>query len=101
MYATVALIHLQSEKVDEGLSTWRESFLPLLEQQKGYKGALAQAQPEERRGMSVLLWDTEEDAPAAIHSSSVQEQVGELHPFFAAEPVREASQAALVTISGR
>ncbi len=64
MYARVTNSQVVVDKIDEGLSIWRDKLAPSLKQTKGFKGAYVTGDRGTGKGMSITLWETKEDADA-------------------------------------
>jgi heme-degrading monooxygenase HmoA len=89
MHAVVNQVHLQPGKADEGLGIWRERIVPGLKQQRGFKGLTLLLSREQNRGMSVLLWQSETDAQAAMETGNFAAKMQEmLQPVLAGPPDR-------------
>lgn len=94
MYAQVVRVQLQSGKADEAVSIFRESVLPVAQQQQGFRHAYLLIDREADRGMGVSLWETEADVAALASSGFYQEQMAKLADVIAAPPEREVYEVA-------
>jgi heme-degrading monooxygenase HmoA len=61
MYARIVNVQLQPAKVDEGSRIVKESIVPAMKNQKGFKGQLFFTQPDTGKAISINLWETEDD----------------------------------------
>ena len=86
MYAHVSQVQLQPGLGDEGPRAWRETILPRLKQQPGFKGLLLMRDRAQDRGMSILLWESEDAAKAAMTESFVAEMQATTQRFRAGPP---------------
>src|SRR5690606_7846697 len=64
MYARIAQVRIQPERVAEATAIYRDEVVPALEAQRGFRGVLLLTQPEIGRGISITLWETEADRTA-------------------------------------
>src|SRR5947209_7207561 len=87
MYARVWFVNTEPEKKDEIIQVLRESVLPAIHQQQGYKGYLALSDPSTGKGIAIALWETEADLKAS--EAIGQEQVAKAARLFSSAPVRE------------
>jgi heme-degrading monooxygenase HmoA len=65
MFARVSSATVPKEKSDAVTKTIKESVWPAAKKQKGYKGYLNLRNTETGEGMTISLWDTEEDMLAS------------------------------------
>jgi len=89
MYARTALMQGRPDTMNEAARIFSESVLPAAKQQKGFKGALFLTDPATGKGMSVTLWETEEDLKAGESSGYFREQIAKFGPLMAGPPTRE------------
>jgi heme-degrading monooxygenase HmoA len=95
MYARLAQVRIQPERIAEAIEIYRTSVVPALEQQPGFAGALLLTQPETGRGISITLWESEEARTAGEVGGFYQEQLARFAGMFTETPVRDAYQVAL------
>jgi heme-degrading monooxygenase HmoA len=81
----------------EATKIFSESVIPAARQQRGFKGALFLTDPATGKGMSVTLWETEEDLKAGESSGYFKEQVAKFGPLLAGPPTREVLVVAAMT----
>ncbi len=89
MFARLTIVQMQADKIDETSKLYEESIIPAAKSQKGYRGAYLLADRETGKGISIPVWDSEEEAIANEESGYYQEQVSKFKDFFTAPPVRE------------
>lgn len=87
MYARVWFVKTEPEKRDEIIQAIRDSVLPAVHHQQGYKGYLALSDPSTGKGLAIALWETEADLKAS--EAIGQEQVAKAAHLFTSAPVRE------------
>ena len=97
MYARVTFATAQPGKVDDVVKVIRDSVLPALKKQKGFKGLLHLGNRSTGKGMNIALWDTEADMAAGEASGFYREQVAKVTPFLAGPPTMEHYE---VTVQG-
>ena len=95
MFARLMIASINMDKLDETIKIYKESIVPAAKSQKGYKGAYLLTDRNTGKGVSITLWDSEEDSVANEQSGYLQEQVGKLKEFFTAPPVREAYEVSV------
>jgi heme-degrading monooxygenase HmoA len=89
MYARATVIQGRPDTMDEAAKIFSEAVIPAAKQQKGFKGALFLTDPASGKGMSVTLWETEEDLKAGESSGYFKEQVAKFAPLLAGPPTRD------------
>ena len=89
MFARLTIVQTKSDKLDETIKIFQEGVVPAAKSQKGYRGAYLLTDRKTGKGISISLWDSEEDAIANEQSGYYQEQVAKFKDFFTAPPVRE------------
>ena len=84
--ADIDLVRVSLEAVTE---LYRESVVPSLQEEPGYRGVYGLATPE-GKAMVITFWETEEDAQAHVASGVYDEQVQKFVTFYRAAPGRES-----------
>lgn len=64
MYARVINSSIVREKVDAGLSVWRDTLVPAMKHEKGFRGVCLVSNRKTGQCMAITLWETEADANA-------------------------------------
>ena len=90
MFARLLRIKTNIERIDEAAKLFEESVIPLLKNQKGYKGAYFLTDRKTGVSIPITLWENEEDMLATESSHFFQEQLVRFMTFFKAPPIREA-----------
>jgi heme-degrading monooxygenase HmoA len=90
MFARVIRIKTKIERIDEAAKLFEESVIPLLKNQKGYKGAYFLTDHKIGVSIAITLWENEEHMLATESSHFFQEQLVKFMTFFKAPPIREA-----------
>ncbi|MFC2052411.1 antibiotic biosynthesis monooxygenase family protein [Chloroflexota bacterium] len=89
MFARVTTAYISINKTDEAIMIIRDNIMPATKTQKGFRKFLGLSDKKTGKGVTITLWDTEEDAIANEKSGYYQEQVGKLAPYFITAPIRE------------
>ncbi|MCL4862471.1 MAG: antibiotic biosynthesis monooxygenase [Caldilineaceae bacterium] len=89
MHARVVTSQLQPGKKEEWIGICRDSIVPALQQQPGYKGFVMLADTASDKCIAYSMWETEADLKASETSGFYQEQVAKLSAVLAAPPLRE------------
>jgi len=89
MFARVTTAYLSIDKADEAIRVMQEGIMPAAKAQKGFRQFLGLSDRKTGKGITITIWDAEEDAIANEQSGYFQEQVGKLAPYFITTPVRE------------
>ncbi len=95
MFARLTIVQVKSDKIDETIKIFEENVIPAAKSQKGFRGGYLLTDPKTGKGISITLWDSEEDAIANEQSGYYQEQVAKFKDFFTAPPVREGYEVSL------
>jgi heme-degrading monooxygenase HmoA len=90
MFARLLRIKTKIERIDEAGKLFEERVIPLLNNQKGYKGAYFLSDRKTGVSIPITLWENEEDMLATESSHFFQEQLVKFMTFFKAPPIREA-----------
>ena len=94
-FARVTITQSKIESFDEMVKLYSESVVPAAKSQKGYLGILLLTNRETGKGMSIAIWESEEDAIANEKSGYYQEQVAKFKDYFTAPPVREGYEVSI------
>lgn len=89
MFARTTVMQGRPDTMNEAARIFTDSVLPAAQQQKGFKGALFLTDPASGKGMSVTLWESEEDLKAGESSGYFKEQIARFGPLMASPPMRE------------
>ena len=95
MFARLTIVQSNPDKMDEVTKLFQESVVPAAKSQKGYRGMYLLNDPKTGKGISISLWDSEEDAIANEKSGYYQEQVGKFKEYFTAPPVQEGYEVSV------
>jgi len=95
MFARLTIVQVNINKFDETVKIYKEDTIPAAKSQKGYRGAYLLADRKTGKGISLTLWDSEEDAIANEQSGYYQASVDKFKGFFTAPPVREGYEVSV------
>jgi len=88
-FARVTLTQGKVDMMSETIQLYKDSVVPAAQSQNGYRGIYLLSDFKTGKGISISLWDSEEDAIANEQSGYYQEQVDKFKDFYTATPVRE------------
>jgi heme-degrading monooxygenase HmoA len=89
MYARATFATAQPGKIDEIVKVVRDSVLPAMKKQKGFKGMFHLTDRTTGKGVVIGLWNSEADMTAGENSGFYKEQVAKVAPFLAGPPTME------------
>ena len=95
MFARLVTVQIQQGKVDESTKIYQDSVVPAAQQQKGFKGGYLLNDPNTGKGVSIALWESEDDMKASETSGYLQEQIGKFAAVLAAPPTTEHFEVAV------
>ena len=95
MFARLTTVQVKMDKLDETRKIYEENVIPELKSQKGYRGAYLLTDRKTGKGVSISLWDSEDDAIATEQSGLYSKQVGKFKEFFMVPPVREGYEVSI------
>ncbi len=95
MFARLITVQTNKDKVDETIEIYRENVVPAAKSQKGYRETYLLTDSKTGKGVSITLWDSEEDAIANEQSGYYQEQLDKFKDVFTAPPVREGYEVSI------
>ena len=82
-------IQFLAGKVDEANHIVEDAIVPVLKEQKGFKGQLLLTQHDTGKAISINLWETETDLTAFENSPLYRELMGKLAAVLAGPPAGE------------
>ena len=99
MYARVTQDPIQPGKLGQAIKVERDSILRAATVEKGFKGLYFLTNRKTGKGMTISLWDTEEDMMAAEKSGYYGEQLAKLLPLLSGPPIREYYEVDVWSVS--
>lgn len=95
MYARLTIVQSKPDLIDEIAKLYEDSVIPAAKSQKGFRGAYLLSDSKSGKGVSITLWDSEEEANANEKSGYYQDQVNLFKEYFTAPPVREGYEVSV------
>ncbi len=95
MHARTGVSRMKPGKMDEAIAMYRDSVVPLLKEQKGFKGLYWLADRKTDKYAVITLWETEPDMTATETSGLLQEVISKFAPFVAEQTAIERYEVAL------
>ena len=95
MFARLTIVQVKPGTLEQAIKIMDESVSPATKAQKGFRGSYLLTDNKTNKGISISLWDNEEDAIANEQSGYYQEQIAKFGELFAAPPVREGYEVSL------
>lgn len=89
MYSRVVNVQFQSGKVEEASHMVKDVIVPVLREQKGFKGQFLLSQGDTGKAISINLWETEADLTAFESSPLYGELMSKLAGVLAGPPAGE------------
>jgi heme-degrading monooxygenase HmoA len=75
--------------VGEAVRIYQELVVPAAKEERGFKGALMLTDSKTGEGVSISLWESEEDMYASEASGFYHRKLDELDALFISTPVRK------------
>jgi heme-degrading monooxygenase HmoA len=89
MEARVVDLRILPTEAREVVRIFRDSVLPVARRQQGFKGALLLTDDETGVGISISLWETEEDREEGEANGFYQQQIRKFSDLLTETPVRK------------
>ena len=87
MYARVTTTQFSPYRLDEAIHIAREQIVPAAQQQAGFKGFLMLVDRSTGKGITITLWEAEEDRGVTGQNSSYyRDAIGKIVPLLEAAP---------------
>ena len=90
MHARITYSQLVDGATDKALDVWKEKVGPALKQAKGFKGAYVIGNPNTGKGVTVTLWETENDMKAT--DATMPQTLALFDGMFATQPDQDAME---------
>ncbi|MFC1988487.1 antibiotic biosynthesis monooxygenase family protein [Chloroflexota bacterium] len=95
MFARITTAYFPTNRADEVIEILGNDILPSAKSQNGFRGFYAFSDRKTGKGITISLWDTEEDAIANEKSGYFNEQSSKLSPYFITAPIREGYEVSV------
>ncbi|HET9920038.1 MAG TPA: hypothetical protein VFQ30_09385 [Ktedonobacteraceae bacterium] len=86
MYARVLVAQVKSGESEALTQVVRDSVVPAVKQEVGFKGLLLLNNVETGEGISITFWETPVDLKASETSGYLQEQLAKVAPYLTKSP---------------
>jgi hypothetical protein len=87
MYARVTTTQFSPYRLDESIQIAKEQVVPAAQQQSGFKGYLMLVDRSTGKGITITLWEGEEDRQVTGQNSSYyRDAIGKIVPLLEAAP---------------
>ena len=94
MYASLVTGQVRPDQIDRAAGIYRERVLPLVREYRGLSGLYVLADRASGRGLTIALYETEDDARRVETSGQFGELVAALGEVLAGPPTREVREVA-------
>ncbi|MFW9835499.1 MAG: antibiotic biosynthesis monooxygenase family protein [Candidatus Thorarchaeota archaeon] len=87
MFARLGSAQVSIDKLDKGITIWKEKDMPPMDSVEGYLGAYLLTDRKTGKVISMTLWNSEEDAIADEQSNLHKNQVDMYKDILIGDPV--------------
>ena len=95
MFARLTIVQVKPDKIDDVIKIYEDHVVPSAKGQKGYKGIFLLTDRKTGKGISLTMWESEQDATANEKSGYYQQQVGRFKDYFTKPPVQEGYEVSI------
>ncbi len=89
MHARVVSMEVLPMNVAEAVRIYRDSVVPAAKEEQGFSGALLLTDQDTGEGVSISLWESEDDMHASEASGYYHRKLDQLDALFISTPVRK------------
>jgi heme-degrading monooxygenase HmoA len=89
VHARVVSMEMLPMNVVEAVRIYQELVVPAAKEEQGFKGTLLLTDSDTGEGVSISLWDSEEDMHASEASGFYHRKLDELNALFISTPIRK------------
>ena len=89
MHARMVSMETLPMSMGEAIRIYQELVVPAAKEQRGFRGALMLTDPDTGEGVSISLWESEDDMHASEASGFYHRKLDELDALFISTPVRK------------
>ena len=94
MYASLVTGSVKPDQIDQATGIYRERVLPLAREYRGFNGLYVLSDRASGRGLTIALYETEDDARGVETSGQFREAVAAFGEVLAGQPTREVREVA-------
>jgi heme-degrading monooxygenase HmoA len=95
MFARLTIVQIKPDDVDKVIKLYGDAVVPAAKSQKGFKGISLLTDRKTGKGISISMWESEQDAIANDKSGYYQQQVGRFKDYFTKPPVQEGYEVSI------
>jgi heme-degrading monooxygenase HmoA len=95
MFARITTADTRPEWVDDFINVYEKSIVPAAKSQKGFHKAYFLVDRKTGKGLSITIWDSEEDAIANEKNLYYQQQLVKVKNLFTSPPTRQGFEVAI------
>jgi heme-degrading monooxygenase HmoA len=95
VHARVVSMEILPINMEEAIRIYRDLVVPAANEEPGFGGALMLADPYTGEGLSISLWESEEDMRASEASGFYHRKLNELDDLIISTPVRKHYEVAV------
>ena len=95
MHARVVDMQVLPANMKEAVRIYRDSVIPVAKEQRGFRGALMLTDEDTGVGVSISLWESEDDMHASEASGYYHRKLDQLDALFISPPVRKHYEVSL------
>jgi heme-degrading monooxygenase HmoA len=92
MFARLTIVQVKVDRIDEVIKLYGDNVVPAA---KSHKGILLLTDRKTGKGISISLWESEQDAIANDKSGYYQQQVGKFKDYFTKPPAQEGYEVSI------
>ena len=100
MHCRVVTVQVKPDMIQEAIDIYNVSLLPAAKHQKGFQGAYLMTDAATGKGLSITVWETENDMVDGERSGYYREQLAKFGSLFTAPPVMDHYQLS-VEVNGQ
>jgi heme-degrading monooxygenase HmoA len=89
VHARVVSMEMLPINVGEAVRIYQDRVLPAAREQEGFRGALMLTDPDTGEGLSISLWNSEDDMYASEASGFYHRKLSELDALIISTPIRK------------
>lgn len=95
IHARFITAYIHPDKIEEAISLFRDSVLPVTQSQPGFKGARLLIDRSIGKSVIVTLWASEAEMKATEETGYLRQQLAKFNDLFVAPPTRESYELAI------
>jgi heme-degrading monooxygenase HmoA len=89
LYARVVSMEMLPIDVGKAVRIYQDRVVPAAREEEGFRGTLLLTDPDTGEGLSITLWNSEEDMHASEASGFYHRKLSELEDLFISTPERK------------